>query len=994
MRSSIFLILAIILPFAINAQIVQKGIVKEYNEKAQKTPLSGVELNIRSANTTVSDKNGDFLLSFLTLKPGEKVNVRRIEKLGYEVFNKDAIEQWNLNPTNAFVIVMCKSDKFKRIRDNYERVSSESYARQLKKEEAALAKLKEEGKLKEEEYQRQLYNLREEYENQLDNLDTYIDRFSRIDLSELSAIEQEIIELVQAGRIEEAIAKYEEQDYVNKFKEESANILEISQAIDKLDDLKFEKMQSCDSLLTRIKRYINVLTLSGGQESLSKAAQIYMDIANCDTTNASWQLQTSEFLANNISDYKKSLEYASRAVRLTNKEKSNILAAALSNYSTVMYRLSDYSTAKIYIEKAIDIYECQESPDIDNLSTVYHKLGNICTQLGEYENALKRYNQSMDVLSDNGIVDSIAISYAYNSMGSVYDQLGQYEEAYKYMKKALNIRMNNCQDNKSLIAASCGNLGSIEMQLGHYESALQYSQNALDIYKQLYGLNHFEVAESYVGIARIYADLDDFDKALEYYNKALAVEKGMFYEVDIHLAQLYNNIAATYNQKGEYAKALELYQSTLKIHQTILGENHSDTANTYNNIGYTYAKMNEREKALEYYFKALELYLSLFGENNPKVGDVTNNIGSTYFYIGDMQNALKYLESTLNNRIVAFGENHPLTALALNNVATVYDNLNEKQKAIDCYLRSLAVCKNIYGEDHSTLATVYDNLAQLYYGTGNFAATLEMGETALRIREKVYGDNHSTVAISYNNMGHYCFKAQEYQQSIDYLSKAKRIHANNGNISGATDAAYMMGRAYKEIGKLDKMSTMFNEAISIREDALGKSHPDVAKLKMQIGEAYYNLMDYNTAISLFSESGDILKNHNANLFNYLIQMIYFSYTKSMTDNESMIDDFNKFMSDKVFIGKVSDENCPAGKLGLSGEYYIFEFDDWNLNSTKNLFERIQGLRGCPKDVSLASDGEICSYHFDDAIGMNFILQQIDPEVKKSLITKYQNWKTK
>lgn len=200
MRYYVVFLIALLFAPLMCAQTIQKGVIKEYNERSQKTPLGGVELNVRSANSTVSDKNGGFSLSFLTLKPGEKVNVRRVEKLGYEIFNKEAIEQWNLNPKDPFLIVMCKSEKFKRIRDNYERVASESYSKQLKREEAVLVKLKTEGKLKEAEYQKKLYEIREEYERQLDNLENYIDRFSRIDLSELSVIEQEIIELVHKAK--------------------------------------------------------------------------------------------------------------------------------------------------------------------------------------------------------------------------------------------------------------------------------------------------------------------------------------------------------------------------------------------------------------------------------------------------------------------------------------------------------------------------------------------------------------------------------------------------------------------------------------------------------------------------------------------------------------------------------------------------------------------------------------------------------------------------
>ena len=108
-------------------QSVQPGYVKEYNELMQKTPLSDVEIVISNASSTASGVRGDFMLQFRTLKPGDKVNVRRIEKLGYEIFNKEALEQWFISRDNRpFTIVMSKSDRFKRIRDNDSRVSSES----------------------------------------------------------------------------------------------------------------------------------------------------------------------------------------------------------------------------------------------------------------------------------------------------------------------------------------------------------------------------------------------------------------------------------------------------------------------------------------------------------------------------------------------------------------------------------------------------------------------------------------------------------------------------------------------------------------------------------------------------------------------------------------------------------------------------------------------------------------------------------------------------
>ena len=94
-----------------HAQCLQRVLVVEYNGENTKTPLSNVEIVVGNAGSSVTDNEGRCTLNFRTLKPGDKVSVRRIEKPGYEVFNNDVVSNWFL-PTQdiEFVIVMCKEE--------------------------------------------------------------------------------------------------------------------------------------------------------------------------------------------------------------------------------------------------------------------------------------------------------------------------------------------------------------------------------------------------------------------------------------------------------------------------------------------------------------------------------------------------------------------------------------------------------------------------------------------------------------------------------------------------------------------------------------------------------------------------------------------------------------------------------------------------------------------------------------------------------------------
>lgn len=98
MKKLLPLLLSLLFALTLSSQVVQKGLAVEYNEKAAKTALAGVEFRVQRAGSTASDAKGAFALDFPTLKAGDRVAVRRIEKPGYEIFNKEAVEQWNINP--------------------------------------------------------------------------------------------------------------------------------------------------------------------------------------------------------------------------------------------------------------------------------------------------------------------------------------------------------------------------------------------------------------------------------------------------------------------------------------------------------------------------------------------------------------------------------------------------------------------------------------------------------------------------------------------------------------------------------------------------------------------------------------------------------------------------------------------------------------------------------------------------------------------------------
>lgn len=350
MRTLFVTLISILTLFSASAQTTQKGVVMEYNEKNKKTPLAGVEINVRNAASVISDQNGEFTLQFINLQPGDKINVRRIEKAGYEIFNKDAIAQWNLNPNNPFIIVMCRSDKFKKIHDNYEAAISANYKKQYDRELSTLNKLKADSNIDEEEYNKNLSEIQETYEKQLDSLDNALDRLSSLDLSELTPQEQEIIDLVNQGHINEAIEKYDKLHPESEYNRSLNQTKEEEDAIKRLQQLHESTKKKSKDILKAITNQIEVLKLTNDEANLEKALEIYRSLAELDNDDTEWLKNAGDDIHNNFKNNNLALVYYKKALINLDNETSDIsLTTTICKKIAEIYRqLGDDKSASKY----------------------------------------------------------------------------------------------------------------------------------------------------------------------------------------------------------------------------------------------------------------------------------------------------------------------------------------------------------------------------------------------------------------------------------------------------------------------------------------------------------------------------------------------------------------------------------------------------------------------------------------------------------------------
>lgn len=547
-------------------QTTQNGFVKEYKETLKKQPLGGVEMLITNAPSTVSDKKGNFALEFQTMRPGQKVNVRRIEKLGYEIFNKEALEQWNINPEEPFTIIMVRSDRFKKIRDNYSAVSSASYARQFEKEMKALEEERNAGKITEEQLRNEIIRLQEEYDRQLNNLDNYIDRFARIDLSELNKNEQEIIALIQTGEIETAIARYEAMDLLGKFEQLSKEMDEIEQAKATLDAKLAQHNVATLEVWHQIQRQVNTYALIGGAQNYQKLHTLVENVARA--TSNIWMKMA------------------------------------------FIYYLKDEDQIRLY-----------ESCDFNQINDIYEEFrirngyGIALLLCGRNEDAQKQAEILIDRSTQYGDIEYIIAGKSL--LATTYSNNFQDEKAKVIYKELLSL-IESADHSVDLARQA----EIYEMCAGHYQNIdmnlfLKYNQNSYKLRKQIYEssptlANERKYINSSIayGIAmRVVGDYDGCIKAIEKVMPHFKELQAQYFSLMhvVYEIEAYRTLAECYFYKHDYINCEQMFLAAIKLmEQQRVYISNAEVASIYNNLGFLYYTLGNFEKSEQAYLSSLE----------------------------------------------------------------------------------------------------------------------------------------------------------------------------------------------------------------------------------------------------------------------------------------------------------------------------------------------------------------------------------------------------
>lgn len=550
----------------LKAQVEQTIVVSEYNGQNEKTPLPEVSVSVLNAGAAASDQNGQAVLRFRTLHAGDQVSIRRIEKAGYEIFNSMALEQWTISPQRPFQIILCRSDKFKALRDQYSRVASDSYAKQYKAEMNRLAQERKKTKMLEETYQQRLLDIENQYQQQLEDLENYVDQFARIDISELNSQQQELINLVKEGKIDKAIQKYESQDYQSQYKKQCEDIAKIDRAQAQLAIVEAKKRSEREKVFQSINRQIATYRLAGGRENFNKVNALMKSVADADTTQleAVWAYAHHALNQRMISECEK---YFNIYVRACEKDPA-LQANAWSMLGQGYMLQHEISKAEEALTKALAICEelYQKEPErfAYSMASIQMFVSVLYTYLENVEKAAPVLNKAIPICEKLYAEEPEAyqadLSYLYSNQGTILCLEGDYVSAKKAATKACELVRplnKNTYETAVPIFTALNKLSEINYRAEKWEDLITCTIEYNEICETLYKQNPDEMRTylqcGHSNLAEAYLHLKDYDNC----------EKSMK-----HSEELLNEMIEKEGQSHDYDK-VNLYDIAVKLYHAL-----------------------------------------------------------------------------------------------------------------------------------------------------------------------------------------------------------------------------------------------------------------------------------------------------------------------------------------------------------------------------------------------------------------------------------------
>lgn len=444
-------------------------------------------------------------------------------------------------------------------------------------------------------------------------------------------------------------------------------------------------------------------------------------------------------------------------------------------------------------------------------------------------------------------------------------------EKFEKTAEAISLKLNCIEIFKKYsdikrIRNSYLSLSFFEVYRGNYFLAKSYVQKAFEITKErnYESKNHFiELAQCHTELGWAEHQLGNFTTAVGEFNKALSLliseeikddadeEKSRKHSIAIshhYLGLSYERIGDVINTKDNYKKSVDIFRQ--------IGFEY-DLAKVLFQLAHVHFIEAEYEEGENYLNESAKVYLEL-----KEYGELVKCLdlkGKVNFTLGREEQAYDlFIESC--KILEQYGGNWRLLEELYHKVGEINLRKEEFEKANEHFNKSKEI-----GERNNHFFGIADSmhgLAKIEKKKGNLEEYKKLISEAISVLSNSLSkvESDQSKAFLLGTIGHYNELLENYQEALQYFSRAKNIYEQKQSISGAAKCLGEIARIYH---LLKRANEAFDTMREIKKLVDGTPYYElIAGTAINIANYELDLGNYSEAKIFFQEADFLDKKYN------------------------------------------------------------------------------------------------------------------------------------
>lgn len=248
------------------------------------------------------------------------------------------------------------------------------------------------------------------------------------------------------------------------------------------------------------------------------------------------------------------------------------LGKAYMLMAEVKSNLGTYDTAKVYAQKAVDLYEEEKVDKKDLVQAIYTRNStfygytNIHGPTEKFEELDSLFNDYYDLVTTVYDPPHVEIAKCLFFQAAVNRKLRNYQLADSVYQVTLKMQSALFQEPSSEIAYTLNHLASLNRNIGDYEKAIAYAEQGYNQRMEIYGKYHSLTLASLTNFGRTYFDDADYEKAIPIFEETIERQAKLFKNgPDSEQLYPYYKLADSHNKLNNYPEAQRAAEKGLAL---------------------------------------------------------------------------------------------------------------------------------------------------------------------------------------------------------------------------------------------------------------------------------------------------------------------------------------------------------------------------------------------------------------------------------------------